>query len=80
MLQIAWLSQGTWGVFLIFFSFLYLVASAQISLVSQIFSVHVSYRVPTDDSGLILRFPDILLVTCELFKTNIGMTHELLSV
>lgn len=56
--------------------FLYLVASAQISLVSQIFSGHVSYHVPTDDWAY-FTFPDILLITCELLKTNIGITHEL---
>lgn len=61
------------------FFFLYLVASAQISLVSQVFSFHVSYHVPTDDSGLILPFPDIFLVTCDLLKTSIGITHEFLS-
>lgn len=43
-------------------------------LVSQVFSVHVSYHVPTDNSMLILPFPDILLVTCELLKASIGIT------
>lgn len=63
----------------VIFSFLYLVASAQISLVSQVFSFHVSDHLPTDDSGLILPFPDILLVTCEHLKTSNGITHEFLS-
>lgn len=62
-----------------YFFFLNLVSSAQICLVSQVFSVHVSYYVPIDDSGLILPFPDILLVTCELLKTSIAITHEFLS-
>lgn len=62
-----------------FFNLLYLVASAQISSVSQVFSVDVSYHDPTDDSGLSLPFPDILLVTRELLKTSIGITHEFLS-
>lgn len=65
--------------FLGFFNLLYLVASAQISSVSQVFSVDVSYHDRTDDSGLSLPFPDILLVTRELLKTSIGITHEFLS-
>lgn len=55
-----------------FFLLLYLISSA------QVFSVCVSYHVSTDDSGLILPFPDILLVTCELLKISIGITYEFL--
>lgn len=76
-----WLSKGTWLWFpppLLPFTWVYLLASAQVNFASQVFSVYISYCVPFDsvlpgESGLILAFPDILLVTCELLETRIGI-------
>lgn len=52
------------------FAWLYLVATAHLNFASQVFSVYISYRVPSAsvfpaECGLILAFPDILLVTSE---------------
>lgn len=66
------------GFFFPSFPWLCLFASAQVNFASQVFSLHISYHVlfdsvPPGESGLILAFPDILLVTCELLKTRIGI-------
>lgn len=65
--------DATFISFFIFFScfaWLYLVDTAHLNFASQVFSVYISYRVPSAsvfpaECGLILAIPDILLVTSE---------------